>query len=61
MKNFEKKFNRLEEVVGVIENENISLHDFVELYKEAISLHCECNSIIKDAKIIIEQIENNSY
>lgn len=39
----EQSFDKLEEIIGMMENGNISLDEFFKLYKEGVKLVGNCN------------------
>lgn len=56
---FEQAMNRLEEIVGALENNQISLEKSVELFQEGIQLTKLCNDKLegienKVAKILVD-------
>ena len=54
---FEKKIERLEEIVAKVENEVLPLAKAMSYYQEGIKLIKDCESLLKDAKskIIVEE------
>ena len=53
---FEKKLERLEEIVSKVENEVLPLDKAMAYYQEGIGLIKECEKLLKDAKskVIVE-------
>ena len=47
---FEKKLNRLEEIVGKMENGDLSLDDSLKMFEEGVKLSRECNSQLAQAE-----------
>lgn len=47
---FEKKLNRLEEIVGKMETGDLSLDESLKLFEEGISLSKECNKSLAEAE-----------
>ncbi|MFW5891550.1 MAG: exodeoxyribonuclease VII small subunit, partial [bacterium] len=47
---FEKSLNRVEEISGSLENEEMKLEDALELYKEAMKLITKCQNQIDEAE-----------
>lgn len=58
---FEEKMKRLEEIVGTLENEAVSLEQSVKLYEEAKTLSAELNAELeasmKKLSFIVEEGE----
>lgn len=54
---FEEALERLSEINGMLESENISLEDSVKLFKEGIELSKLCQDKLDEAKLEIEKIE----
>ena len=53
---FESKLKRLEETAGLLEREDVSLEDALQLYEEGIHLHKECEKILESARLRIEKL-----
>jgi exodeoxyribonuclease VII small subunit len=47
---FEKKLNRLEEIVGKMESAELSLDDSLKLFEEGVKLSRDCNSELSKAE-----------
>lgn len=47
---FEKKLGRLEDIVGKMENGEISLEDSLKLFEEGVKLSRECNTQLNEAE-----------
>lgn len=47
---FEKKLNRLEEIVGQMEAGDVSLEDSLKFFEEGVKLSRECNSQLSQAE-----------
>lgn len=47
---FEKKLNRLEEIVSKMENGELSLDDSLKMFEEGVKLSRECNSQLAQAE-----------
>lgn len=47
---FEKKLNRLEEIVGQMEKGEVSLEDSLKLFEEGVKLSRECHQKLSDAE-----------
>lgn len=56
--NFEKKLNRLEEIVGKMESGELALGDSLKLFEEGVKLSRECSSELNNAeqkvKVLLE-------
>lgn len=51
---FEENMNRLNEIVGLLENDKLSLDKALDYYKEGIDLSVECRKIIENAKLTVK-------
>ncbi|MDX9925501.1 MAG: exodeoxyribonuclease VII small subunit [Ignavibacteriaceae bacterium] len=60
---FESRLNRLEEISGLLENNQTSLDDSIKLYEEGINLAKICFTTLKDAELKVvdlkKQLEQN--
>ena len=54
---FEQKLSRLEEIVKLIENDDLSLEKAIELYAEATKLAAECNKTLNQAELTLKEIK----
>ena len=54
--NFESALKRLEEISDLLENEDTSLEDSIELFEEGIELKEFCEEKLKSAKLKIDKI-----
>ncbi len=54
---FEKALERLAEINGKLESDEISLDESVELFKEGLELSRFCQKKLDDAKLEIEKID----
>lgn len=61
---FEKKLNRLEEIVGKMENGELSLDESLKMFEEGVKLSRECNSQLAQAeqkvKVLLSVDENGN-
>lgn len=61
---FEKKLNRLEEIVTKMESGDLSLDDSLKMFEEGVKLSRECNSQLADAeqkvKLLLSVDENGN-
>ncbi|HAG91182.1 MAG TPA: exodeoxyribonuclease VII small subunit [Bdellovibrionales bacterium] len=55
---FEKKLNRLEEIVGKMENGDLSLDDSLKMFEEGVKLSRECNSQLAQAEQKVKLLLN---
>jgi exodeoxyribonuclease VII small subunit len=59
---FEKKLNRLEEIVSKMESGDLSLDDSLKMFEEGVKLSRECNAQLADAeqkvKLLLSVDEN---
>ncbi|MBP2024995.1 exodeoxyribonuclease VII small subunit [Peptoniphilus stercorisuis] len=58
---YESAFEKLENIISDLEDENISLEESIEKYEEGIKLYKYCNDILKEyegkVKVLVEQDE----
>ena len=47
IKNYEKKYTALEEIVKQLDDENASMHELLETYKKGLTLVKECADILQ--------------
>lgn len=57
---YEQAIKRLEEIVSVLEKNEISLDDALELFEEGTKLSAFCSDKLNNAKIKITEIEENN-
>ncbi|NCN40097.1 exodeoxyribonuclease VII small subunit [bacterium] len=55
---FEKKLNRLEEIVGKMETGDLSLDDSLKMFEEGVKLSRECNSQLAQAEQKVKLLLN---
>lgn len=53
---FEEALKKLESIVQQLENEDITLEDSVQLYEEGIKMSKFCTTILEQAELRIEQV-----
>lgn len=53
---FEKKLNRLEEIVGKMEKGDISLEDSLKFFEEGVKLSRECNAKLTEAELKVKKL-----
>lgn len=53
---FEEALKKLESIVEQLEDEEITLEDSVKLYEEGVKMARFCTSILEDAELRIEQV-----
>lgn len=62
--NYEKKLEKVEEILNDIENNRYALHDAVVKYKEGMKLIDECSSLLdqveKELKVIEREADSNA-
>lgn len=54
---FEEAYNRLAEINGILESDEVSLEDSVKYFEEGIELTKFCQQKINEAKQVIEEVE----
>lgn len=57
---YEQAIKRLEEIVSILEKNEISLDDALELFEEGTKLSAFCSDKLNNAKIKITEIEENN-
>lgn len=62
---FEEKMKKLDEIVTKLDSDEITLEESLELYKEGVMLTKECDEILKNAQLNVEELtkgeEDDSY
>ena len=56
---FENAMARLEEISGILSENNVTLDESLKLYAEGVKLLKFCNSKLEQAKIKIKDIDGN--
>ena len=56
IKNYEKKYTALEEIVKQLDDENASMHELLETYKKGLTLVKECADILQQVEDELKQI-----
>lgn len=57
---FEMKMNRLENIVKSLDEEEVSLEQSLELYQEGIKLSQQCDTILKNAELKVEELNKET-
>lgn len=57
---FEEKMNRLDEIVGKVENSVLPLEESLKLYQEGTALIKELQSALDDAEKRIKEVTTNT-
>lgn len=59
---FEDKMKRIDEIVVKLDSDDITLEESLNLYKEGVTLTKECDDILKNAQLNIEELtKDDSY
>jgi len=53
---FEDKMKRIDEIVVKLDSDDITLEESLNLYKEGVTLTKECDDILKNAQLNIEEL-----
>ena len=53
-----KILSRLEEISGLLENDEIGLEDSISLYEEGINLYKSCLTTLKNAELKVTKMNN---
>ena len=56
IKNYEKKYTALEEVVKKLDDESLSMPELLKTYKEGLTLVKECSDLLQLVEEEVEQI-----
>ncbi len=51
--NFEQSLKRLDEIIAKLENNEISLEESIEIYREGIDLAGKCRSLLDSAELLV--------
>lgn len=51
--NFEQSLKRLEEIIAKLENNEISLEESIEIYREGTDLAGKCRSLLDSAELLV--------
>ena len=55
--NYEQAINRLEEIVGILEKNEVPLDEALSLFEEGTKLSRQCAKLLEEAKQKITEIE----
>ena len=58
--NFESKIEKIEKLLEILNDENLTLSDSVKLYKDGLKLVNEARAMLENAKLEIAQIGEES-
>ena len=53
---FEDKMKRIDEIVVKLDSDDITLEESLNLYREGVTLTKECDDILKNAQLNIEEL-----
>lgn len=51
--NFEQSLKRLEEIIAKLENNEISLEESIEIYREGTDLAGKCRGLLDNAELLV--------
>ncbi len=51
--NFEQSLKRLDEIIAKLENNEISLEESIEIYREGTALAGKCRSLLDSAELLV--------
>lgn len=59
--NFEQSLKRLDEIIAKLENNEISLEESIEIYREGTDLAGKCRSLLDSAELLVtvEETDGN--
>lgn len=55
--NFEQSVKRLDEIIGKLEDNSISLEESIEMYKEGTELLLKCRKQLEQAEMLVKVAE----
>ncbi|HLR39132.1 MAG TPA: exodeoxyribonuclease VII small subunit [Jeotgalicoccus sp.] len=58
---FEDKMKRIDEIVVKLDSDDITLEESLNLYKEGVTLTKECDDILKNAQLNIEELTKDDF
>ncbi len=53
---YEEAINRLEEIVNLLDNGNLSLEESIKLFEESTKLAALCNNYLEKAKLKVTEL-----
>ncbi|KAA0259159.1 exodeoxyribonuclease VII small subunit [Deferribacter autotrophicus] len=53
---FEKKMQRLEEIVNILENEELGIEESLQLFQEGMKIGKECKEFLKKLELKVNKI-----
>lgn len=56
--NYEKKINRIHEIISNLENDDLTLEDNISLVEEGLKLSRECKNYLDKIELKVEKILN---
>lgn len=56
LKNYEKKYSALEDIVNNLDNNELSINDLLSQYKKGLTLVKECSEILGSVETEVKQI-----
>lgn len=57
---FEENLTRLNDIVGQLENDKLTLEKALELYKEGIDLSVDCKKSLESAKLSVKAMNGDN-
>lgn len=51
--NFERSLKRLDEIISMLENNEISLEESIEIYREGTDLLGKCRGLLDSAELLV--------
>lgn len=57
--NFEQSVKRLDEIIGKLEDNSISLEESIEMYKEGTELLLKCRKQLEQAEMLVTVAEQS--
>ena len=58
---FEDKMKRIDEIVVKLDSDDITVEESLNLYKEGVTLTKECDDILKNAQLNIEELTKDDF
>ena len=57
---YEEAFNRLEQIIGQLQSEDVNLDEAIDLFKQGVELQKHCNTLLIDAEKKVAKVLNEA-
>lgn len=61
LKDYEEFYDKLNNIVNRLENEQVSLEESLKLYEEGVEIHKSLKEILEDEKLRILKFNSNEF